>query len=252
MDIAFVLDDDIHYYGAGIKPFVDLSLGLTSLGVNSHLLLKKNLKSTEKEIREVTKDKTNLIIYRDLDKEISSLNPEFIMTHDYSMNILKNFTKLKRVVYAQILFGFNSLNPHNMRNSMKFKVGSFVPWSILTRPYVNNINKFDYIIANSEFTRNLLLHLYNVISNGVVYPPVGTNLREYSDSVKVDDKDGMLIYLGHFPDYHIRNVFKEIEFIKNNENMTIRVVADTRENINIKGTELYSGFKEEISLSRSR
>lgn len=245
MDIAFILGDDTHYYGAGVKPLVDLSFGLSSIGVNSHLLLKRNQVMAEKEIREITEDKLDLTIYDDLSETIASLNPEYIMTHDYSMSKLKEYDRFKRVVYTQILFGLNSLNPYTSRKSMRFKISSYIPWNILTRTYVNTIHKFDYVIANSEFTKDLLLNFYNVNSAGVVYPPVGTNLRKFVESITVEEKRGILIYLGHFPDYYSRDILKEIEILRSNGDFPIRLIVDNREMLAVKDVEIYSELTSE-------
>ena len=245
MDIAFVLGDDAHYYGAGIKPLVDLSHGLSVIGMSSNVLLRKGRVVVEKEIKAITEDRINLIIYDNLSEEISRLNPEFVMTHDYSMRSLKGYGRYKRVVYAQILYGLNSLNPYTLRKSIKFKAGSYIPWKFLTRSYINTINEFDYIIANSEFTRDLLLNFYNVNSTGVVYPPVGRNLRKFIEPTLVEKKEGILIYLGHFPDYYSRNILKEIEILKGKDISPVRIIVDDSTSLALKGIEIYSGLPSE-------
>ncbi len=245
MEVAFILGKDAHYYGAGIKPFVDISIGLNLVGATPYILLRKNQKIALKEIKEITEEKVNLITYEDLEEAIHSLRPEFLVTQDYSMKTLKGFSKQKKIVYAQILHGLNVLNKYSSRKSIKFTMGSLVPWPILTREYVKTLNKFDYIFTNSEFTRDILLYLYATRPAGVVYPPVGTNLRKYIGFLQTERKEGILVYLGHFPDFYLRNVFEEMKNLKMRKNIPIRLIVDNEVKLKTNDFEVYSGLSSQ-------
>ena len=215
--LAFLLHNDL-YHQVGVKPYVDLALGLRRLGSNPYLL---SIVSSNKLKEEINNRFPELDVYMYESKKsylsmLHDLKPDLIISSDYPkvMKILlriKEDLKIRVGVYAQILFGLNTLGSRSKSN-IEFRLGSLAPWRLLTHEYKKMMEKMDVVIANSYTTQYVLTHFYDIRVNGVVYPPVGINFRSFVDKLLKEnlDREGILIYVGHYPDYYIRNINKTI------------------------------------------
>jgi len=215
--LAFLLHDD-RYHKVGVKPYVDLALGLRRLGSDPYLL---SIVSSNKLKEEINNRFPELDVYMFESKNsflstLHDLKPDLIISSDYPkvMKILlriKEDLKIRVGVFAQIPFGMNTLGSRSKSN-IKFRVGSLVPWRLLTHEYKKMMEKMDVVIANSYTMQYVLTHFYDIRVNGVVYPPVGINFHPFTDKLLKEklDREGILIYVGHYPDYYIRDINKTI------------------------------------------
>jgi glycosyltransferase involved in cell wall biosynthesis len=125
---------------------------------------------------------------------------EIIFTDDY----IKRLTLLekirggfKKVVYIQVLYGIHSVSaihrPISLKERMIFSAVKFIPFSILKQRYTTLLKEANVIISNSQTTNDLAHMLYGIESNGVVYPPVDTEIFKPHRSEKTNQA---MLYLG--------------------------------------------------------
>lgn len=208
--IAFLISDR-SIYSAGIKPFVDIGHGLYKLGIAPSfyaLNIKKGISSNLSNMY----PHLNFINVNTIDeiiKNIETSSVELIISDDFlpRLNILheiKRETGIKTASYALIFYGLNTLNKSS-KKSLKYWLGSMVPWSMLTNKYCNTLRSMDFVIGSSYATSYVLNLFYSVYTSGVVYPPVGVNFEKI-EKPKISKKEGLLVYLGHYPDYYLRDM----------------------------------------------
>jgi len=112
---------------------------------------------------------------------------------------IKRETSVKTAVYVQVLHGIHSisrvfsLDGLGLSEKIRFKVSSLVPFRFVTRNYLRLLGGQDIIIANSKLTAGFLHNIYGVETNGVVYPPIDTEVFKSKSTKKCDE---VLVYLG--------------------------------------------------------
>jgi len=146
------------------------------------------------------------------------------------------------VVYAQILYGTHSiaecfdLSYLSVKEKFAFSLSRWVPFSIPRRRYLKALEDCKMVIANSKTTANLLQILYGAIVQGIVHPPVDTEVFKPSDHSK--NPDGVTLYLGS------RAGDTQISFVR-------KILSRIRErgySVNLFGTErLSSILKQDFS-----
>jgi len=211
--IAFLIALSNKYYNAGTKPFLDISLGLINNGYKPFLLF---FKSPSYEDCKKRFPNLPMHAFQNVDEINNFINKEGIkvlISDDYIYR-LKIFNKIKakyKVVYVQHLVGMSVINELSNKTNIKLKLASYLPWRIIVRQYVNIVEKANIIISNSYTTTHDLATLYGINSSGVVYPPVGVNLRMLNNS----ERKGILVYVGHKPDFYVRDLKQDIKVLKN-------------------------------------
>ncbi|HEY9205831.1 MAG TPA: glycosyltransferase [Candidatus Methanoperedens sp.] len=138
-------------------------------------------------------------------KYLKKENIDWIIGDDYYPR-LKLITKIKKsvncssAIYAQVLFGFNSISrasSHShlpLKSKIVLKGASLVPFKLLTNGYVNNLNEHDLIIPNSRNVRLILQILYGIDAEPHVYPPLDVDF--FKNSLTEKSPNNVLIYLG--------------------------------------------------------
>jgi hypothetical protein len=211
--IAFLIALSNKYYNAGTKPFLDISLGLINNGYKPFLLFFKS-----PSYEDCKKRFPNLPMYafQDVDEINNFINKEGIKVlisddYIYRLKILNKIKAKYKVVYVQHLAGMSVINELSNKTNIKLKLASYLPWRITVRQYVNILEKANIIIGNSYAATHYLASLYGISSSGVVYPPVGVNLRLLNNS----ERKGILVYVGHKPDFYVRDLKQDIKVLKN-------------------------------------
>ena len=202
------------YYTASVKPFVDIAFGLKEIGIESVLFLPYSEEQLVQKLHDVTHNQVEIVFYNksNLKMKLEVSKVKYIMIDDNisAMNriLSLHLEKVKTIVYTQYLFGINSNRSNLRRKSMKLLIASFLPWRLLTYFYRRNIAKFDFIIANSRMCEYLLDKFYDLQSSGVVYPPVGVDMRELIPQNKESaKKEGVLIFVGNSKnDFFLRDL----------------------------------------------
>jgi hypothetical protein len=240
--IAFLIALSNKYYNAGTKPFLDISLGLINNGYKPFLLFFKS-----PSYEDCKKRFPNLPMYafQDIDEINNFINKESIKVlisddYVYRLKILNKIKTKYKVIYVQHLTGIIVINELSNKTHIKLKLASYLPWRITVRQYVNLIEKADVIIGNSYTTTHYLASLFGISSSGVVYPPVGVNLRILNNS----ERKGILVYVGHKPDFYVRDLKQDIKVLKNIDDDIIIWGEGGLENISDEElSHLYSSVK---------
>jgi hypothetical protein len=240
--IAFLITLSNKYYNAGTKPFLDISLGLINNGYKPFLLF---FKSPSYEDCKKRFPNLRMHAFQDVDEINNFINKEGIkvlISDDYIYR-LRIFNKIKakyKVVYVQHLAGMSVINELSNKTNIKLKLASYLPWRITVRQYVNIIENANIIIGNSYTATHYLASLYGISSSGVVYPPVGVNLRLLNNS----ERKGILVYVGHKPDFYVRDLKQDIKVLKNIDGDIIIWGEGGLENISDEElSHLYSSVK---------
>ena len=165
--------------------------------------------------------------------------PDFVVCDD-NMASLRTLNSLdinhiaKLVVYAQVLYGAHSiadcfdLGSVDTRDRIVFSLSKWIPFSVLRRIYVNALGNDKIIIANSKATANLLQTFYGIDVQGIVYPPIDTEVFRPSDDTK--NSLALTLYLGS------RAGDTRIDFIR-------KIIKEIRKNdhlVNLFGSEMLS------------
>jgi glycosyltransferase involved in cell wall biosynthesis len=159
----------------------------------------------------------------------------------------------RKGVYIQILYSMHALMTFNisflpLKERLPFWMMGFVPFSLLKRQYKKLLEKQDIIIANSQITATLLHILYGVEPDGIVYPPLDTNIFRPRKTRK---KNQVLLYLGSHAGDTDENFVTEICKVLKAKNFKILVMGNAilKEKLQ-KEFEIYSVFgvsDEELS-----
>ncbi len=257
--IAFVIRGNkgkSEYYHANVKPFVDLSLGLYNIDFNSILFLHEDEKHLYNKIFNVTNGNIKIIYYNDqnFSNVITNQKPDYIVIDDnikYMKMVLYGLpNEIKKIVYVQYLFGVNTNKKVKRKKSFILFIGSFIPWRYIIYKYKKLLSKFNYIISNSQTCRYILTQFYDLTVSGVVYPPVGIDMRPLIKSENsIKNKSGILIFVGNIAnDHFLRNLNSEIIDIKNSINEPVRLFASESNSLKIfrdLGIEIYDKLSVE-------
>ncbi len=137
-------------------------------------------------------------------KEISKIKIDFILSDD-GYNRLKILSKIKQKldvptgVYIQIFFGMHTIintfdiSYLSIKEKFLFKVLRYLPFILFKARYAELLKRNNIVISNSIITKTVLELLYDIDSNGVVYPPIDTQIFMPASKNK---KNKILVYLG--------------------------------------------------------
>lgn len=200
------------YYNAGTKPFVDISLGLAKKGYNPYLLFFRSasysdVKNKFPQLQAYIFDSMDKI-----NKFIEKKNIEIVISDDfiYRLKIFKKIKSKHKVIYVQHITGISIMNDLSNKQNIKLRLASYLPWKLVIRNYVRLLRNADVIIGNSLTTTHYLSSLFGISSSGVVYPPVGVDLH----LTKVGTRKGILVFKGHKPDFHVRNLESDLKVLR--------------------------------------
>lgn len=249
-----------HYWNGNVKPFVDLSYGLKIIGEEPVLFIDKAQEHLKEKINSITQADVPLVYFTEsnLENLILENDVKYLIVED-DLELMKNVlmfqTKdLKLGVFVQYLYGVNTNKQHKRAGSIALTVGSYLPWRFVIMKYRNLIRKFDFIIANSQACGYLLRHFYDVSPAGIVYPPVGVDMKSILSVRNINDKkNGLLIFAGNIEnDYFLRDIFAEIIDFKHRMSEPVRVFVsnpDTAATFSKEGIEVYSNVTVEELVS---
>ena len=225
------------YYNANIKPFVDLSHGLQSIGEESILFIDESERHLEGKIRTITGDRVPIFYTNssNLEKLIIENSVKYLIVEDNAemMETVLNcqVKGIKKGVFVQYLYGVNT-NKHQKRNtSLLLTIGSYLPWKFLIKKYRDLLIQFDYIIPNSQTCGYILRQFYDISPAGTVYPPVGVDMRPILDNmISNAEKKGILIFAGNIEnDYFPRNIKNEIKNLLTELNEPVKLFVSNPE-----------------------
>jgi glycosyltransferase involved in cell wall biosynthesis len=187
-----------------LRPFINWSKILLERQDVIFILFKCD-ESVKKFIGDIS---NNIFESNDIKKVIRFLEKEGInwIIGDDHYPRLKLLTKIKSelncktAVYAQVLFGFNSIarmSSHShlsMKSKILLKSASLIPFKALSESYVTHLKNCDFIIPNSKNVRTILQVFYGIDCELHVYPPLDTTF--YTNSLSEKSQSDVLIYLG--------------------------------------------------------
>ena len=261
--IAFIIDDK-NLYHAGIKTLVDLGYGLYKLGINPifySLNMNKDLLNKLHNNFQHLKF-VNVNNLEGLIKNIKNSDIGFLITADilptqkwHISKILyeiKNKININIIIYPLAFYGLNTIGTKNKKNLIQLSA-HFIPWNALTNKYSNMLNSLDFVIGMSYSAGYFLNIFYSVYTSGVVYPPVGVNFEKI-EKPEINKKEGLLVYLGHYPDYYLRDIPYTINQLSKRISK-IKIWTENPENLNgLKpNIEVYTDIsdKEVMNLYQS-
>jgi hypothetical protein len=244
------------YYNGNVKPFVDLSCGLSELSEKAILFIHESEKQLSDKIMSLTRGSVPIVFFNDdtLKQSIQKFSPDFVIVEDnleYMQKILSlKIPSVRLGVFVQYLYGVNT-NKGNMRNrSLKLNIGSILPWRLVIKKYRDLLCQFDFIIANSQTCGYILRQFYDLAISGTVYPPVGNDMRVFlKDNKDHYVKKGILIFVGNIEnDYYERDLLKEISDMRKELKEPIMIFSSnayTAEYFTKQGFTTYSNLTVE-------
>lgn len=256
--IGFIIEQDVEewkgkgkYFSANVKPFVDLSLGLRLIGEESVLLVNKSEKHLDEKIRSVTKELVPIFYFDSLDfeKVLRESSVKYLVVDD-RIKIMKNILRYKdkgfeTVVFVQYLYGLGTNVRAKRSRSLELAMGSNIPWKFIIKTYRDLLLRFDHVISNSQTTRWVLRQIYDLSSDGTVYPPVGIDMRPIIERMKWPTKKlGILVFAGDLErDYFSRNIITELKYLRKELDEPIKLFVSNHEAtelLNFNDVEVYS------------
>lgn len=241
------------YWNANVKPFVDLSYGLQSIGEEPVLFIDDSQRHLDEKINSIIQDKVHKIYFHQscLEKLISESGVKYLVVDDNAelMKSILQFRNIgfKKAVFVQYLFGVNTNKRDKRVGSVALTIGSYIPWKLLIRQYRNLLLGFDYVIPNSQTCGYVLRQFYDIMPTGTVYPPVGLDMKPFLDSFNTsNEKSGLLIFAGNIINDHFsRNLSEEIRELKSKLGEPVRLFVSNSEtaiSFSQIGIELYSNL----------
>jgi hypothetical protein len=241
------------YYSANVKPFVDLSIGLKSIGYEVSLFIDESERHLEGKIRSIIRDEVNIVYFHpsNILRVVSKYSIEYVVVED-EISMMKTAIKLREqgikiAVFVQYLYGINTNKQTKRAGSIELTIGSYLPWRLLTKKYRDLIVRFDYIISNSKTCGYILRQFYDLSPSGTVYPPVGIDMRPILDDIsKKGEKRGILIFTGNIVnDYFSRNIKEELKNLLTELKEPVKLFVSNPETATYfsqKGVKLYSNL----------
>lgn len=200
MKIAILLAHESIPFEGVIRPFINWARGLKSRNYDIEFLLVDVGRKIVEYLLELGFQLYNFSNSKDLSHFCSKKCYELVFTDDYirRLKILdKVYGNFKKAVYCQVLYGIHAVavlpKSSSLKERLMFSMVRLVPFSMLRRRYTKILRKADIVIANSKITATLLHILYGVEPDGIVYPPLDTNVFRSRDMEK---KRQVLLYLG--------------------------------------------------------
>jgi glycosyltransferase involved in cell wall biosynthesis len=212
MKLTFLLVSQDKPYEGVVRPFSNFAKGIKKQHDISFAMFKcsESLKehfqnnfdsviaSNNKEqlIKEILKNKTDMIFCDDDPQRLNFLLELTDKTHSYSC------------CYSQILYGCHSIASSFDLSTLPFKENliysftKYVPFYFFSRKYSKLLKKCSKVIANSNQTAAFLQSIYNVEFNGIVYPSIDNTIFDYSNAER--ELNQVVLYLGsHLGDVNI-------------------------------------------------
>jgi glycosyltransferase involved in cell wall biosynthesis len=205
MRITFLIADQKKQHEGVVRPFLNFVKGIEDKSEVSFALLRcgdelVDYIKTNFCASVIVSDNQN-----DLIDKLTKLKPQFVVADDYSsrlklLNAIKRRVRTNVVVYVQILYGTHAIsNCYDLsflpfKERFLFSFLKFVPFSILSRRYVDLISKCDLVVANSKVTATLLHTLYNLDAGEVIYPPTDTQV--FKPTIRKQESNEIVLYLG--------------------------------------------------------
>ncbi len=108
--------------------------------------------------------------------------------------------KVPHITYCHILFGMQTLNPRLLSNDLSprglgLNLGTLIPFRVLVRAYTRMLQSANALVANSQFTAQLLNANYGVECRRVIYPPTATFCRRELKALKSSPQHA-IVYFG--------------------------------------------------------
>jgi len=221
------------YYNGNVKPFVDLSCGLSNSSLKPILFIHESERQLTDKIVSLTRGLVPIVFFNDdtLRQSILDISPDFIVVEDnleYMQKVLNlDIPRVKSAVFVQYLYGVNTNKKNVRKRSIMLRIGSLLPWRLVIRKYKNLLSQFEYIIPNSETCGYILRQFYDLAVSGAVYPPVGNDMRAFlKDSKDNHEKKGILVFVGYIEnDYYARDLIKEISEMRKKLKEPIIILA---------------------------
>ena len=241
------------YHHANVKPFVDLSYGLKSIGEDPILFVEESERRLNEKINSITQGRVPLIYFNfsNLEKLLNENPVSHIVVED-NIELMKrtiNFQKngFKMAVFLQYLFGVNTNRRDKRTRSMALTIGSNIPWKFLIKKYRDLLTKFDYIVSNSQTCGYLARQFYDVPVAGTVYPPVGMDMRPILEKMELpDEKRGIFVFAGNIEnDYFSKDLKGEIAALVRELDEPVKLLVsnpDTASYFSRSGIETYSNL----------
>jgi len=244
------------YYNGNVKPFVDLSCGLSNPSQKPILFIHESERQLTDKIVSLTRGLVPIVFFNDdtLRQSILDISPDFIVIEDnleYMQKVLNlDIPRIKLAVFVQYLYGVNTNKKNVRKRSIMLRIGSLLPWRLVIRKYKNLLSQFEYIIPNSETCGYILRQFYDLPVSGAVYPPVGNDMRSFLKYSKGNqEKKGILIFVGNIEnDYYARDLLKEISEMRKKLKEPIIIFASevqTAEYFMKQGFQTYSNLPVE-------
>ena len=204
MRITFLISDQKKQHEGVVRSFLNFAKGIESKSELSFALLRCG-----DELVDYVKTRFCTIVIpdnqNDLINELTKLKPQFVVADDDPsrlklLNTIKRRVKTNIAVYIQVLYGTHAIsNCYNLsllpfKERLLFSLLKFVPFSVLSRKYIDLVSNCDLVLANSRVTTTLLHTLYNLDVSGVVYPPTDTEV--FKPTIYTQESKEIVLYLG--------------------------------------------------------
>lgn len=253
--IGFIIrgyNGNSQYHHANVKPFVDLSYGLKSIGQNPILFIEESERHLNEKINSITRGRVPLIYFNfsNLEKLLNENTVSHIVIED-NIELMEQVLKLREMgfklaVYVLYLYGVNTNKREKRARSIALTIGSNLPWKFVVKKYRDMLIKFDYIISCSQTSGYILRQFYDVSVAGTVYPPVGLDMRSILESSNSPaDRRGIFVFAGNIEnDYFSRDLKAEIAALKRDLGEPVKLLVSnpaTSSSFSGAGIELYSG-----------
>jgi len=233
MRVTFIIAYEDSPYAGVVRPFINWAKELKRHGVKSTIILFRS-KGLDDYLEAKGVDYQTINDIRDLKTTLRG-DLDYVFLDDYikrlkMLNIIEKYNKhSKFVVYAQVLYGSHAISPVFTPTSTKDRarelLAKAIPFSIFRSRYVKAISKADAVIANSETTATLLYTLYGIIADGVVYPPVDTEIfKPYTEAKERQ----AVIYIGSHASDTDPEVVKKVCKILNNKGFKVITLGNSR------------------------
>jgi glycosyltransferase involved in cell wall biosynthesis len=212
VDIVFVVTGQHALHEGVVRPFVNFAKALQSTRRTSFCLLNCSNAFVDAFQRNnprtvVAKSEADLIGH------LKTNPPSYVMVDDDLKRLglakkLKQATNVKTIAYVQVLYGSHAIarcfdsSCLSFREKLVFAPLKYLPFSYFSNKYAKVLGGFDLVVANSNTTATFLQSLYGVEVDGVVYPPVDTEVFQPC-APKLGNE--VTLYLGsHFGDVTYR------------------------------------------------
>jgi glycosyltransferase involved in cell wall biosynthesis len=200
MKIAILLAYESTPFEGVVRPFINWARGLKNRNYDIEFLLVDVGRAITDILLESGFKFYNFDDPKSLLYFCSKKGYKLIFTDDHirRLKILNEVdANFRKAVYCQVLYGIHAvaLFPKSplLKERLTFSIAKLVPFSMLRKKYTNSLKKADIIIANSKITATLLNILYGIEPDGIVYPPLDTNVFRPRAAEK---KRQVLLYLG--------------------------------------------------------